>query len=83
MRTCVACREIRPKGELARLVRSSDRRVVVDRSGAAQGRGAYVCRSAACLERGLTRRQLGRAFREPCEAGADLAEEVRTLWRQR
>jgi len=83
LRTCVACRDVRPKRELVRLVRGADRRVVVDPTGAAPGRGAYLCRRASCVDGGLTRRQLGHAFRGSWEAGADLAEEVRALWQQR
>ena len=42
-RTCVACRQARPKRELIRLVRTADSGVEIDRQGKTAGRGAYLC----------------------------------------
>ena len=61
-RTCVACRTTRPKRELVRIVRTPDGRVVVDETGRLAGRGAYVCRSAACLTIANTKGALSRAL---------------------
>jgi predicted RNA-binding protein YlxR (DUF448 family) len=83
MRTCVGCRTPRPKVELIRLVCGEDKRVRADASGRSPGRGAYVCRTPECLEAALHRGRLAHAFRRSCEAGADLAEEVRGLWRRK
>ena len=82
VRTCVACRAVRPKEELIRLVCDAQRRVRVDPVGTAPGRGAYVCPDPRCLDGALDRRRLAYAFRKPCAAGADLAEEVRGRWRR-
>ncbi|MFN2615379.1 MAG: YlxR family protein [Actinomycetota bacterium] len=49
-RTCVACRQVRPKSELIRLV-VSDGDVVVDERKCAPGRGAYVCADGDCASR--------------------------------
>jgi predicted RNA-binding protein YlxR (DUF448 family) len=46
----VACRQEAPKADLVRLVRSQDGSLVVDRTGKAPGRGAYLHRAAACVE---------------------------------
>ena len=61
-RTCVACRTARPKRELVRIVRTPDGRVEVDETGRLAGRGAYVCRTAACLTIANTRGVLARAL---------------------
>jgi len=61
-RTCVACRRVRPKRELVRVVRALDGHVRVDPSGRAAGRGAYLCRSATCWERALKRQSLEHAL---------------------
>gem|GEM_PF-487947 len=42
-RTCVVCRERRPRETLLRVVRTPVGRVVFDRTGRMNGRGAYVC----------------------------------------
>jgi predicted RNA-binding protein YlxR (DUF448 family) len=79
-RTCLGCRRVRPKASLVRLRRRPDGVVVVDGTRRAGGRGAYVCADAACIERVLQRGRLTHAFRtSSCEAGAELAEEVRSL----
>ena len=60
MRMCVGCREMKPKKELIRVVRSPEGEVSLDPSGKKPGRGAYVCRDAACLGRAIRQRQLER-----------------------
>ena len=42
MRTCVVTREKLPKGELIRVVRTPEGEVIIDESGKANGRGAYL-----------------------------------------
>ena len=53
MRTCVACREVKSKRELIRLVRNLNGSVQVDTSGKEPGRGAYLCRVLECWQNGL------------------------------
>ena len=53
MRTCVACREVKSKRELIRLVRNLNGSVKVDTSGKEPGRGAYLCRVLECWQNGL------------------------------
>ncbi len=60
-RTCVACRKVKPKRELIRLIRISDGSVECDTSGKRAGRGAYLC--PECWEIGLEGSQLKRALR--------------------
>ena len=62
-RTCIACRQAKDKRELVRVVRTPEQNVVVDITGKANGRGAYVCRQAACWEKGLTKERLAQALK--------------------
>ena len=64
-RTCVGCRATRPKRELIRLVLPPVGPVVLDPSGRASGRGAYLCRGrgTTCLSQARRRRALPRALR--------------------
>ena len=48
-RQCMGCNERRPKAELLRLVRMPDGSVAADVTGKVNGRGAYVCKTEACL----------------------------------
>ena len=51
-RTCVGCREIKPKRTLVRIVRTPTA-VQVDPTGKLAGRGAYLHNLRSCWERGL------------------------------
>ncbi len=62
MRMCVACRQMRPKRELIRIVRTPEGTVILDRSGRANGRGAYLCDSQDCFRRAVKTRALERAL---------------------
>ncbi len=61
-RRCVACGNQFPKHELHRVVRTPDGLVMVDPSGKRAGRGAYLCKSLGCWERGVSRAGLERSL---------------------
>jgi predicted RNA-binding protein YlxR (DUF448 family) len=69
---------MRPKKELLRVVRAPDGAVSLDFKGKAPGRGAYVCRDAACLKRAIKARALSRAFgvEIPPEVNAELERQM-------
>ncbi|MCL2084786.1 MAG: YlxR family protein [Oscillospiraceae bacterium] len=79
---CVACRVMRPKRELARVVRPPEGvpdaagpppdkpRVTIDATGKLNGRGAYLCRDAACLAKARKSRALERALNTSLDADA-------------
>ncbi len=62
-RTCVACRKVKAKRELIRIVRISDGNVEVDTTGKKAGRGAYLCRVQECWEVGLKAGRLEHTLR--------------------
>ena len=62
MRQCLGCREMKPKRELIRVVRSSEGEISLDFRGKAPGRGAYVCPNSECLKKARKARALERAF---------------------
>lgn len=51
LRTCVVTKETLPKVELLRIVRTPDTTVIVDESGKANGRGAYIKKDISVLEK--------------------------------
>ena len=65
MRMCVACREMRAKKDLMRVVRTAEGTLVPDRTGKLSGRGAYLCRDAACVRKAIKTRALERALEAP------------------
>lgn len=80
-RTCVACRMVRPKRDLVRIVRTPTGVVEIDPSGKKTGRGAYLCRAQHCWTRALQRRLLSKALKTevPAPDRAALERFVATL----
>jgi len=72
LRMCVGCREMKPKKELLRAVRSPEGEVSLDPTGKKAGRGAYVCFNAECLKKALKQRQLDRALEAHLDEAANL-----------
>ena len=65
MRMCVACREMKPKRELLRVVvpaGSETNEAEFDPRGKTSGRGAYICRAEDCLKKATKTRALERAL---------------------
>lgn len=62
MRQCLGCREMKPKKELIRVVRSPEGEISLDFKGKANGRGAYLCPDEACLKKAIKARAIERAF---------------------
>ena len=62
LRQCLGCREMKPKKELMRVVRSPEGEVSLDFKGKSPGRGAYVCADADCLKKAVKSRALERAL---------------------
>ena len=62
MRQCAGCREMKPKKELVRVVRSPEGVISLDFRGKAPGRGAYVCPNLECLRRARKARSLERSL---------------------
>ncbi len=61
-RTCIACREVKEKHHLIRVVRTPEKKVIVDVVGKANGRGAYLCRQKRCWEK-VRKEQLAQALK--------------------
>lgn len=60
MRSCVVTREKLPKQELLRIVKDTDGVVVADVSGKINGRGAYIKKDIAVLEKAIKSKILER-----------------------
>jgi len=76
IRTCVGCRQAKPKKELIRVVRTPQSEIEIDLTGKKSGRGAYLCRSKECLSKAFQGRQLQRALQ------TDISEDIKTLLEQ-
>jgi predicted RNA-binding protein YlxR (DUF448 family) len=59
---CIACREMKPKGEMTRVVKNADGDIFPDPTGKAPGRGAYICSGEECLKKLKDKKLLHRSF---------------------
>ena len=64
-RMCVACREMKEKREMFRVVKNAAGEIFADFSGKAAGRGAYICNNDECVKRLKKQRLLNKAFSAP------------------
>lgn len=62
MRQCTGCREMKPKKELIRVVKSPEGEISIDGRGKKPGRGAYICPNESCLKKAIKSKALERAF---------------------
>ena len=62
VRTCIACRKEFTKNELLRIVKTKDGQFFVDKTGKANGRGAYICGSESCVKKLRKAKLLDRTF---------------------
>jgi predicted RNA-binding protein YlxR (DUF448 family) len=63
LRRCIVCREMRPKRELLRIVKSPENDIFIDKTGRMNGRGAYVCINAECILKVRKTKALNREFK--------------------
>jgi len=63
LRMCLGCREMKPKSELLRVVKSPAAEISPDFDGKMPGRGAYICRSSECFNRVVKSNALARTFK--------------------
>ena len=69
-RTCIGCKTKRGQGELLRLVCGTTGEVMIDPTGRAPGRGAYVCYDARCFGMSFKAARLTAVFRRPVNSPA-------------
>ena len=62
-RKCVGCGEMKDKKELVRVIKTPEGDIVLDTTGRANGRGAYICKSADCLQKALKNKGLERSLK--------------------
>ena len=77
IRTCIVCRKAMPKKDLLRIVKNSNGEIFLDKTGRANGRGAYICGDIQCFEKLKKCKLLNKVFSCQVEDGVyqNIAEE--------
>jgi len=74
LRMCLGCREMKPKNELTRIVRTPEGLISLDPNGKNAGRGAYICKNPECFKRIIKSKALSRALKT--EIQQDIYDEI-------
>lgn len=74
LRMCCACNKMMPKKSLIRVVKNKEGHIFIDKSGKADGRGAYICKSIECRIKAEKTKALNRAFK--CQIRNEVYEEL-------
>lgn len=77
LRTCIACRIIKPQSELIRLTLDVKNQVVTDKEQKFGKRGVYVC-DKKCLKKAIEENLFSRAFRKRVTV-SDLLKESKAF----
>ena len=74
LRMCIACKQMKPKKEMLRIVKNSSGEVFVDTTGKAAGRGAYICTDELCAKQLKKAKLLNKVF--SCEILPETYDKV-------
>lgn len=69
-RQCLGCRQMKPKNELVRIIRTPLDEIRLDVTGKMNGRGAYICREKNCFDKAVKSKAVDRALK------MDVPEEI-------
>ncbi|MCM1309218.1 MAG: YlxR family protein [Butyrivibrio sp.] len=80
-RQCVGCGANKDKKALIRVIKTPENEILLDETGKKNGRGAYICKAAECLNRAIKSKGLERSFKMqiPKEVYEELQKEMEKL----
>lgn len=67
LRQCVGCHEMKSKKEMLRVLKTAEEEVILDITGKMNGRGAYLCKNAECLQKAMKHKGLERSLKMEIE----------------
>ena len=62
LRMCIACRQMKEKSQLLKIVKTKEGTINLDLSGKLPGRGAYICNDLECRKKLHKQKLLNRTF---------------------
>jgi len=76
-RTCIGCNVKNDKMNFIRIVKDNQNNISIDRTGKANGRGAYICDSIDCLEKAIKNKKIEKSFKMSIDN--EIYEKLRNL----
>ena len=64
-RTCIGCNVQKNKSDLIRIVMNKEGNISIDKTGKANGRGAYICNNIECLEKAKKSKRIEKSLEIP------------------
>ena len=64
-RQCTGCREMKSKKDLIRIIRDTEGKVCLDKTGRTNGRGAYICPNQDCFKKAIRSKAIERSLKIP------------------
>ncbi len=74
LRMCVACRQMKDKRSLIRVVKDKEGNISIDETGKKNGRGAYVCKEPECFAKLKKQKSLNKAFK--CNIDDEILSQI-------
>ena len=76
-RTCIGCNIKKDKNDFIRIVKDNQNNISIDRTGKANGRGAYICDNIECLEKAIKNKKIEKSFKMSIDE--NVYEDLRTV----
>lgn len=84
MRKCILSNEMKPKGDMIRVVKNKEGEIQADATGKAPGRGAYVSKDLEIIENAQKQSKLEKYFESDKETLESVYKEIiRLIYRER
>ena len=77
-RKCVGCGQMKEKKELIRIIKTPENEILLDATGKANGRGAYICNNIECFRKAIKNRGLERSLKSsiPVDVPPQIEKEL-------
>lgn len=62
-RTCIGCKQVKPKRDLLRIIRTPEGKIEIDKTGKKSGRGAYLCYNIECFKEAMKKNSITKALK--------------------
>ncbi|MCL2370168.1 MAG: YlxR family protein [Firmicutes bacterium] len=74
-RMCAVCRTRIDKSKLIRVTKTCDGKFCLDKTGKADGRGAYICNTTACIDKAIKTKAFNRSFK--CQVPDEIYQKLK------
>lgn len=74
LRQCTGCREMKPKNDMFRIIKTPEGDICLDKTGRKNGRGAYICANPDCFNKAVKQKGIERTLKT--EIPSDIYEMI-------